>query len=266
MKFKMNAMVVVLFMGMLLFTIIPMANTFAQDAPVATASEAKPTGPKTKTFLDMILSGGPFMIPLGMCSVAVVALVIRNFMIFNRDKLLRPDLLAQIEQLMAEGDIHSCMELCRSYPSILTAVVEGGLERIVTDEINPDTVKQGFEQAGRSQMTRYIKAINYLSNIGAVSPMLGLLGTVSGMIKAFQNLSLGAAGGGDAIAGNIGEALMTTATGLVIAIPAMLFYFYFKNNFAETMSILGQYIGKLSNALETGAVSGNIATVETKEV
>ena len=167
---------------------------------------------------------------------------------------------------MAEGDIGSCMELCRSYPSILTIVVEGGLERIVTDEINPETVKQGFEQAGRSQMTRYIKAINYLSNIGAVSPMLGLLGTVSGMIKAFQNLSLGAAGGGDAIAGNIGEALMTTATGLVIAIPAMLFYFYFKNNFAETMSILGQYIGKLSNALETGAVSGNIATVENTEV
>jgi biopolymer transport protein ExbB/TolQ len=59
---------------------------------------------------------------------------------------------------------------------------------------------------------------------------------------------------------------MTTATGLVIAIPAMLFYFYFKSNFAETMSILGQYIGKLSNALETGSVSGNVATIKNTEV
>ena len=139
MKLKSNTMAVLLLMGMMLFTILPIANTFAQEPNVTApaATPAQPAGPKTQTFLEMILAGGPFMFPLAACSVAVVALVVRNFMIFNRDKLLRPDLLPQIEQLMAAGDIQSCMELCRSQPSILTAVVDGGLERIVTDEINP---------------------------------------------------------------------------------------------------------------------------------
>ena len=83
------------------------------------------------------------MVPLGLLSIAVVSLAIRNFMIFNRNKLLRPDLLPQIEELMAHGDIGACQELCRSQPCILTAVVDAGLERVVTEEIDIDAVKEG---------------------------------------------------------------------------------------------------------------------------
>lgn len=269
MRVKMNASGVAIMMGLLLFCAIPIFSTLAQDAAPA-GTEGATTAPapteKTQTFLDLILAGGPFMVPLGLLSIAVVSLAIRNFMIFNRNKLLRPDLLPQIEQMMAVGDIHGCQELCRTQPCILTAVVDAGLERIVTEEIDIDAVKEGVEQAGRTQMTKYIKAINYLSNIGAVAPMLGLLGTVSGMIKAFQALSMGGSGESEQMAANISEALMTTATGLVIAIPASLFYFYFKNNFAETLSVLGQYMGKLLNALRTGEVSGNINQVEAVEM
>jgi biopolymer transport protein ExbB len=80
--------------------------------------------------------------------------------------------------------------------------------------------------------------------------MLGLLGTVSGMIKAFKTLAT--TNKADALAGNIGEALITTATGLIIAIPAMLFYYFFRNNFVKSSATLGRNIGALLDILETG--------------
>ena len=91
-------------------------------------------------------------------------------------------------------------------------------------------------------MVIYMQSINYLSIIGGTAPMLGLLGTVSGMIKAFSVMSQGGMGDPSKLAGSIGEALITTATGLVIAIPAMIFYFIFKNNFLKTMSTMSRKI------------------------
>jgi biopolymer transport protein ExbB len=97
-----------------------------------------------------------------------------------------------------------------------------------------------------------MKPIGYLSIIGAVAPMLGLLGTVSGMIKAFQHISRGGMGKPEVLAADIGEALVTTATGLIVAIPAMLFYFYFKNNFMKAMASMGRITGGMMDALGSG--------------
>ena len=97
-----------------------------------------------------------------------------------------------------------------------------------------------------------MKPIDYLSVIGATSPMIGLLGTVSGMIKAFQTIGTQGMGKPEVLAGNIGEALVTTATGLIIAIPAMLFYYGFRNSFIKTAASLGRNVGGLLDTLETG--------------
>jgi len=97
------------------------------------------------------------------------------------------------------------------------------------------------------QMVGFMKPINYLSIIGGTAPMLGLLGTVSGMIKAFSVISQGGMGDPGKLAGSIGEALITTATGLVIAIPAMMAYFVFKNNFIKTLSTMGRLVGHYLN-------------------
>ena len=88
--------------------------------------------------------------------------------------------------------------------------------------------------------------------ISVVAPLLGLLGTVSGMIKAFQTIGSQGMGKPEVLAGNIGEALVTTATGLIIAIPAMLFYYFFRNNFIKSTATLGRNIGALLDTLETG--------------
>jgi biopolymer transport protein ExbB len=98
-----------------------------------------------------------------------------------------------------------------------------------------------------------MKPINYLSMLGSVSPMLGLLGTVSGMIKAFQNIAMGGMGKPEVLANNIGEALITTAAGLIIAIPAMTFYFIYKNNFIKHMSTMGRMVGHFMNVYRNSA-------------
>jgi biopolymer transport protein ExbB len=113
-------------------------------------------------------------------------------------------------------------------------------------------VKEAIEEASTEEVTKYMKPIDYLSIIGATSPMLGLLGTVSGMIKAFSTIGAKGMGKPEELAGNIGEALVTTATGLIIAIPAMLTYYYFRNNFIKSTATLGRNIGALLDTLESG--------------
>ena len=135
---------------------------------------------------------------------------------------------------------------------MFTNTFSAGLERCMKGEVEFVKVHEAAEEASVEQMTILQKPIDYLSIIGATSPMLGLLGTVMGMIKAFQ--TMGSQGMGDPakLAANIGEALITTAAGLIIAIPAMAFYFYFRKRFDKTLATLGRNLSYLFDALESG--------------
>lgn len=206
------------------------------------------------TIFQVILMGGVWMLPLLALSLGAVGLIVNNFIMLQRKKLTREELLPGLLQQLASRDIDGALQACASNPCLMTNILEGGLARITTDEILPANIQQGIDQTGQAQIANLIKPVNYLSNIGSVAPMVGLLGTVSGMIKAFQSLGAGQGADPDAMARNISEALVTTASGLIIAIPAMLFYFFFKNNFMETLSTINAEIGRLLNALETGAV------------
>ncbi|MEA2068534.1 MAG: MotA/TolQ/ExbB proton channel family protein, partial [Verrucomicrobiota bacterium] len=121
------------------------------------------------------------------------------------------------------------------------------------------------EEASVEQMSKLMKPIDYLSIIGASSPMLGLLGTVSGMIKAFHTMGSQGMGKPELLAANIGEALITTATGLVIAIPSMFFFFFFKKGFQKTLATLGRNIGFLFDALQSGKEPVSFMDLETLE-
>jgi biopolymer transport protein ExbB len=210
---------------------------------------------ETLSLLQLIKQGGITMFPLGLFSVAVVALVVVNFLALKRDKLLRPDLVPTLRVHMANRDVESALDLCRHQSGVLPAVIQAGMERVTGDSLRMEDVREAVEEAGTEQMVTYMRPVNYLSIIGATAPMLGLLGTVSGMIKAFQNIAAGGMGKPEVLAGNIGEALVTTATGLIIAIPAMIFYFYFKNDFLKNMAGMGREVGGLLNNLSTGELS-----------
>jgi biopolymer transport protein ExbB len=235
----------------------PPADASAAPVAIAPAPAApEPVPPDEKlTLLQLIKAGGLTMVFLGLLSVAVVALAIRNHLTLKIDRLLRPDIVPALNQQMAEGDIAGALMTCRSQDCMLSSVLAHGLLRIVDQEIVVENVEKGFMQEGQEQMTNCMKPINYLLTIGSIAPMLGLLGTVSGMIKAFQNISAGGMGKPEMLAENIGEALVTTATGLIIAIPAMLFYYYYKNAFATIISRLNKYLGGLLNSLERGKLT-----------
>jgi biopolymer transport protein ExbB len=234
------------YLGMIFLTMIVMTGAaFAQ-------AEGTVTEQKT-TLWQMILQGGWAMIPLGLMSTAMVYFIVQNSLALREKVLLRPDMLPDFIALMKDKKIVEAHTLCKENETLFTYVFQAGLERCsTTREINFGKVKEAIEEASTEEVTSYMKPIDYLSIIGATAPMLGLLGTVSGMIKAFQTIGSQGMGKPEVLAGNIGEALVTTATGLIIAIPAMLFYYYFRNSFIKTTASLGRNIGGLLDTLETG--------------
>lgn len=217
-------------------------KVYAQE-PVAEEESAGSSAEQSLTIDQMLKQGGWAMWPLGLFSVATLYFIVRNSMLLRAKNLLREDLREDIQKRLSQADIDGVREICQANPSLMTAVLDAGLERVSEGDVDPGHISEAIEEAGNEQMVSFMKPINYLSIIGGTAPMLGLLGTVSGMIKAFQTIAAGGMGKPELLAGNIGEALITTATGLIIAIPAMISYFIFKNNFIKQMSTMGRMVG-----------------------
>jgi biopolymer transport protein ExbB len=228
-----------------LLMMLVVVGGFAATAGAQEAVEAGAEAVHKMTFGEMLKQGGWAMWPLGMFSSAMLFLIIRNFLLLRPRNLLRSDLTEELEAVVKCGDIAAAREICQNNPSLMTSVLDAGLERIDADDFDAAHVSEAIEEAGNEQMVTFMKTINFLSIIGGTAPMLGLLGTVSGMIKAFQTIAAGGMGKPELLAGNIGEALITTATGLIIAIPAMIAYFIFKNNFIKHMSTMGRMVSHL---------------------
>lgn len=224
---------------------------FAQEA--APTEEVAASSVQKTTLWQMIKQGGWAMWPLGLMSMGMVYFIVQNGLGLREKVLLRPDMIPEFIALMKDKKIVEAHSLCKENETLFTYVFQAGLERCSTSrEINFSKVKEAIDEASTEEITSYMKPIDYLSIIGATAPMLGLLGTVSGMIKAFQTIGSKGMGKPEELAGNIGEALVTTATGLLIAIPSMLSYYYFRNSFIKSTATLGRNIGGLLDTLETG--------------
>lgn len=219
------------------------ASAFAQDAALTS---------ENATLWDLIKAGGITMFPLGLLSFAMVTFIVQNFFTLREKTLLHKEMLPELLEMMLSQKVREALIYCRQHPSMFTNTFAAGLERCMKGDVDFMKVHEAVEEASVEQMTVLMKPIDYLSIIGATSPMLGLLGTVMGMIKAFQTMGTQGMGKPEQLAGNIGEALITTATGLIIAIPAMAFFFYFKKRFDKTLATLGRNLSYLFDALETG--------------
>jgi len=162
--------------------------------------------------------------------------------------------MPKLIDLLIQKKCKTALIFCKKNPCLFTNSLGSGLEKCISSSHNLDIqrMKESIEEATLAQSAVLTKSIDYLSIIGASAPMLGLLGTVSGMIKAFQTMGTTGMGKPELLAANIGEALITTATGLIIAIPAMFFFFYYKKSFHKTLVTLGRNIGFLIEALEKG--------------
>tara|TARA_B100002019_G_scaffold180775_1_gene156078 strand:- start:184 stop:906 length:723 start_codon:yes stop_codon:yes gene_type:complete len=218
------------------------------------------------SLLQLIKTGGWAMWPLGGFSIFMVTLIIQNFMNLRPKVLLHNEQMPALLEMMMGRKVKSALIYCRKNPSLFANTFGAGLERCLDDEvIDFMKVKESVEEASIEQTSKLMKPIDYLSIIGASAPMLGLLGTVSGMIKAFNTMGTTGMGKPELLAANIGEALITTATGLVIAIPAMFFFFFFKKGFQKTLATLGRNVGFLFDALQSGKRPVSFIDLDTLE-
>ncbi len=179
-------------------------------------------------------------------------------------KMLTPHLVPKLQEALGRLDLPEVQTLCRGTPSLLTNILSAGIERIGADGVvDVAVMEKAMEEASVEESAAGMKTISYLSIIAQLSPMLGLLGTVTGMIKAFDAISKGGMGKPDALAGNIGEAMVTTAAGLIIGIPAMFAYFHLKSrynaNVARLSRVLGNLLHRLSEALRRPASAAGAA-------
>jgi len=219
----------------------------ADAAPAA--ATAAPDAEESTTFLGLLKQGGVLMFPLGLLSVATVALAVYGFLAVRESKMLTPELVPPLQESLGAAHLNEAITLCQGTPRLMTNVLNAGLQRISDGILDIPSLEKAMEEASVEETQSGLKTIGYLSIIAQLAPMLGLLGTVSGMIKAFQKIGKGAMGKPEVLAADIGEALVTTATGLIIGIPAMFLYFYLKSRYTSNVAKLGRVVGNLTHHL-----------------
>lgn len=195
---------------------------------------------------NIITAGGWLMWPIILCSIAVIAISIERFWTLNANKIAPKHQLAQVWTWIQNNQIDTARlrELRRS--SELGKILASGLSNAQAGrEVMKDSIQEAANQVIHA-MERYIGA---LGTIAAVSPLLGLLGTVIGMIKVFVAIELEGTGNAGALAGGISEALITTAAGLCVAIPAMVMHRYFLRKIDSLVVVMEQESVRLVDAL-----------------
>lgn len=202
------------------------------SAPELLAQEAEVAPEAQITVFDQIKEGGWAMYPLAACSLAMVALVIYNYIQLARSKFVPSDLRQQMHEYMVGCKVRSAIEVASTSPSFLGRMLATALPKV--DATDPETLGREHVEDAMADFTArenrsYMTMIGYLGVIAQVAPMLGLMGTVSGMIGAFNKLRGLESPDASVLAENISEALITTLSGLVIAVPAIIFFFMLRN-------------------------------------
>ncbi len=184
-------------------------------------------------FFELLLAGGWIgFIILGL-SVAVVALAIEQGLLLRRDVLHPPDLAPRIQELLRQGQLGQALQLCKLQPSPLAEVLEAGLADI--DLGWPAAEKAMQDRLGETS-GRIMRRIDYFAAIGNIAPMLGLLGTVVGIMLGFRAFAeTEGVARAAALADGIYLALVTTVEGLIVAVPALVAYLVFRNRAADLL-------------------------------
>jgi len=204
----------------------------AQEVPTPSASAAveqadTASGEDADSLWDILAAGGVVGMVILLLSLAAVALVVEHLMTLREAVLMPPGLADDVFQLLSAGKPALAIERCRQQPSFLAFVLDAGLSEV---EDGWPAAEKELEDTMADQSARLFRKIEYLSVIGNIAPMLGLLGTVVGMIFAFREVAdtQGAARAAD-LAEGIYLALVTTVEGLIVAIPALAAFAIFRN-------------------------------------
>ena len=155
----------------------------------------------------------------------MVGIAIERFYTLRRKNIINPDFLEKVRSFWNWKDIHLGLQLCNAYDNSLSRILKAGLLRFGG---KVDEIERAIEGAGQHEASLLTSNLRVLGAVANITPMLGLLGTVFGMIKAFNVISQSGTGNPGLVASGISEALITTAAGLLVGIPALALYHYFR--------------------------------------
>ncbi len=197
--------------------------------------------------LEFIEAGGWTMVPLLLCSVVAMAIVAERFWTLQTKRITPKGLVRQVWQWARGGKLDKKRVQALRDSSPLGRILAAGLVNIGHDR---EIMKESIEETGRLVVHQLERYLNTLGTIAAISPLLGLLGTVIGMIKVFAVISTQGVGDASVLAAGISEALITTVTGLCIAIPSLVFFRYFRGRVDELVIAMEQEALKMVEVLQ----------------
>ncbi len=231
-------------LGSVTFAALLLLSTAAVHAqgPAPAGSPAAAAKPQTKNLLTQIIEGGWVMFPIAACSILTVYLIGEGVTRTNPKKLAPPDQGTAVKDLFRHGDYVSAYNYCKANPSPMTNVVRIGVSYLGDGQsMTESAMSEELAKENANLQTR----LSYLSVIGVCTPMIGLLGTVTGMMSAFSTLGTSGIGDPSRLAGAIGEVLIATASGLFIAIPAFGFFYYLRNRAAAGLHVIEDTVNSL---------------------
>ncbi len=174
--------------------------------------------------IEFLLRGGVLMAPILFCSVLALGIVIERMFNLRVKRVIRTAELEEVESMIRAKRISEANMILRRSTSAISRIL---LAAILNHDKERTEIKELIEDAGRQEIPTLERYLGILGSIAGITPLLGLLGTVAGMIRVFDVISKAGVGQPNALAGGISEALITTAAGLTVAIPALVFHGYF---------------------------------------
>jgi biopolymer transport protein ExbB len=198
---------------------------------------------------ELLAAGGWVMPVIILCSVIALGICIERSVALNPDRIAPPHLLANVWKQLRAGELDAQRLKALRQGSPLGAILAAGL---VNRSQGRDVMKESIQEAAGHVVHDLERYLNTLGTVAAGAPLLGLLGTVVGMIRVFTEITVQGTGNANALAGGISEALITTAAGLVVAIPALVMHRFFTGKIDTIVVGLEQVSIKLVDALHTG--------------
>lgn len=236
--------------------------------PAASPESARPSSKSNDSIIGLILAGGIVGHVIILLSVIAVALMIEHVLTIREKILIPPGFADEVARKLQEGRWSEAAVQCRENQSVLAAVLTAGMSEW---DLGWNSVQRGVEDAISEQAARLYRKTEYLNLIGNIAPMLGLLGTVIGMVMAFRDLAADTEGfqrAGD-LAQGIYLALITTVEGLIVAIPALGAYAIFNNRIAlliaETTYVAEQVLRPVKRKLHAATRTAPLKKTEPRQ-
>jgi biopolymer transport protein ExbB len=199
---------------------------------------------------EIVRAGGLFMWPIILCSVIAAAIILERLWTLQEKRVLPRDLMDRVWKLVEANQVNDKVVSALEQNSPLGKVLASGLNN---RHRGREVMMERLEDTGRHVVHELERFLNTLGTIASISPLLGLLGTVTGIIKAFNAIQAGGMGDPRMLSGGIAEALITTAAGLCVAIPALIGYRYLRGRVEAFVIEMEKDAIKLADAVEVAA-------------